>query len=111
MGNTMLTLGHDPAITASFLDQLEAQRPGAYSAFSAHTLDEFRTLAFLHKETIGLVVLGAAQTDEEAGRAQDVVDGIWGEGKMRLLRLPGSLLTEEGKNGGMLQWFLKEFED
>jgi len=106
----LLTLGRDPAITTSFLTQLSTACPGAYSAYTAHSPSEFRALAQQHKDSIELVLLGAAQTDGQATAARQVVDEVWGQGGMRILRLPGALLTEEGKKGGMLRWFLEQVE-
>lgn len=125
----MLTLGRDPAITAGFLAQLNSARPGAFNAYTAHSAEEFEALAVQHREEIQLVLLGAAQTDEQAAVARSVVSEIWGlaeeeqgraqggdgdgdrDGGMRFLRLPAELLTEEGKNGGMLRWFLERVGD
>ncbi|KIM26573.1 hypothetical protein M408DRAFT_330528 [Serendipita vermifera MAFF 305830] len=106
----LLTLGRDPAITAAFLAQLEVARPGMYNAYTAHSPVEFRELAEAHKAEIDLVLLGAAQNDEQAKVARSIVEEVFGS-EMRVIRLPGSLLTEEGKRGGMLAWFLQELEE
>ncbi|DBA72189.1 TPA: hypothetical protein ACH3X2_010590 [Trebouxia sp. C0005] len=106
----LLTLGKDPDITASFLAQVNQVRPGKYKAYSAHSLEEFRTLAELHKSEIQVVVLGAAQTAEQVQAAKGVVSKVWGEGGVHVLRLPSSLLTPEGKTGGMMRWFLEHMD-
>lgn len=106
----LLTLGRDPTITAAFLAQLEAVRPGMYTAYTAHSPTEFRELAEAHKADIKLVLLGAAQDDGQAEVARSVVKEVLGP-DMRVIRLPGSLLTKEGKAGGMLAWFLEQLEN
>ncbi len=106
----LLTLGKDPAITASFLAQVQQVRPGKYQAYSAHSLEEFRTLAELHNSEIQVVLLGAAQTDEQVQAAKGIVSKILGEGGVQVLRLPPSLLTPEGKRGGMMRWFLEHMD-
>lgn len=45
------------------------------------------------------MLLGAAQTDEDADEAGRVVEGVGWVGSMMVLRLPGSLLTQEGREG------------
>ena len=106
----LLTLGKDPAITAAFLAQVQQVRPGKYEAYSAHSLEELRMLAELHKSEIQVVLLGAAQTDEQVQAAKGIVSKIWGEGGVQVLRLPPSLLTPEGKSGGMMRWFLEHMD-
>jgi nitrogen regulatory protein PII-like uncharacterized protein len=106
----LLTLGRDPGITAAFLAQLDAMRPRQFQAFTSHSPEEFRSLAEEHRTEIDVVLLGAAQTDEQAAVAQTTVDEVWGEGKMKVLRLPASLLTDQGKESGMLKWFLEHLE-
>ncbi len=106
----LLTLGKDPAITASFLAQIDQVRPGKYTAFTAHSIEEFQKLAEEHKVEVQVVLLGAAQTDEQVKDAKKVVSKVWGEGRIQVLRLPPSLLTTEGKRGGMMRWFLEHMD-
>ena len=72
-------------------------------------MEEFRSLATKFRDVIQLVLLGAAQTDEQAGEAEIITREVLGEG-MKILRLPSSLLTKEGKESGMLNWFLEQVE-
>ena len=106
----LLTLGKDTAITDSFLAQIDQARPGRYKAYTAHSLEEFHSLAEQHKSEIQVVVLGAAQTDEQVKAAKDIVDTVWDNHGMQVLRVPPSLLTIEGKRGGMMRWFLEHVE-
>jgi len=107
----LLTLGRDPAITIGFFKQLEAARPGKYTAATAHSPAEFESLAIAEKDKFDLVLLGAAQTDPEVENAKRIVNEVFGQDKMRVVRLPPSLLTKEGKEGGMLRWFLEQVGD
>lgn len=43
--------------------------------------------------------------------AMITIEEVWGDKGMHVLRLPGSLLTEEGKRGRMLRWFLDKSND
>lgn len=106
----LLTLGKDPAITAAFLAQIEQARPGRFKAYNAYSAQEFERLANTHKEEVDTVVLGAAQTDEQVQAAKDVVSQVWTDDKVQVLRIPASLLTPEGKGGGMMRWFLEHME-
>ncbi|KZO94465.1 hypothetical protein CALVIDRAFT_565537 [Calocera viscosa TUFC12733] len=119
MPTHLLTLGKDPAITYAFMDQLAAARPGTYTASTAHSPEEFETYAKDEKDKIDFVLLGAAQTDEQVANAKRIVASVWGKAKESkddpgegkwVLRLPPSLLTKEGKEGGMLRWFLEQVE-
>lgn len=111
MGTTqLLTLGKDPAVTAAFLAQVNQARPGKFAAYTAHSLQEFQELARQHKPHIQLVVLGAAQTDEQVLAAKQVVSQVWEGAHMEVLRIPSKLLTPEGKSGGMMRWFLEHAE-
>lgn len=111
MGVTqLLTLGKDPAITSAFLAQVDQARPGKFKAYTAHSQQEFRELAEQHKADIHLVVLGAAQTDEQVAAAKQVIHQIWEDGHIDVLRIPPKLLTTEGKSGGMMRWFLEHAE-
>ena len=111
MGTTqLLTLGEDPAVTAAFLAQVNQARPGKFAAYTAHSLHEFQELAQQHKPHIQLVVLGAAQTDEQVLAAKQVVSQVWEGAQMEVLRIPPKLLTPEGKSGGMMRWFLEHAE-
>ena len=105
----LLTLGNDSAITASFLAQVDQVRPGKFQAFTAHSLDEFRALAQQHRADINVVVLGAAQTAEQVASAKGVIKQVWAE-KMEVLRIPPKLLTPDGRNGGMMRWFLEHID-
>lgn len=106
----LLTLGKDPAITTAFLAQVEQARPGRFKAYNAYSAQEFERLANTHKEEVDTVVLGAAQTDEQVQAAKDVVSQLWKDDKVQVLRIPASLLTPEGKAGGMMRWFLEHME-
>ena len=111
MGITnLLTLGKDPAITAAFLAQVDQARPGKFNAYTAHSLQKFQELAQQHKAHIQLIVLGAAQSDEQVVAAKQVVSQVWSQGGVDVLRIPPKLLTLEGKNGGMMRWFLEHAE-
>lgn len=106
----LLTLGNDPAITASFLAQVDQVRPGKFQAYTAHSPEEFKILAAQHKAEIQVVLLGAAQTDTQVKAAKEVISETWGHHGVQVLRLPPSLLTSEGKNGGMMRWFLEHMD-
>lgn len=106
----LLTLGKDPDITAAFLKQIEQARPGKFKAYNAYSAQEFERLARRHREEVDTVVLGAAQTDEQVQAAKDVVYQVWQGHKVQVLRIPTSLLTPEGKRGGMMRWFLEHME-
>ena len=106
----LLTLGKEPDITAAFLAQVDQARPGKYKAYTAHSQQEFQHLANDHKQEIHAVVIGAAQTDEQVQAAKQVVSQVWKDGSVQVLRIPTSLLTPEGKRGGMMRWFLEHME-
>lgn len=106
----ILTLGKDPNITAAFLAQVDQARPGKYKAFTAHSLQEFQDLAIEHKQQLDAIVLGAAQTDEQVASAKIVISQVWKANTVQTLRIPPSLLTPEGKQGGMMRWFLEHME-
>lgn len=111
MGATqLLTLGEDPAITAAFLAQVEQARPGKFKAHTAHSQQQFQELAEQHKGNIQLILLGAALTDEQVAAAKQTVSQVWKDCRMEVLRIPPKLLTLEGKNGGMMRWFLEHAE-
>ncbi len=111
MGTQLLILENDPDIIALFLAQVDQARPGKFKAHSAYSPQEFRNLANAHKREVDTVVLGAAQTNEQAQAAKEVIRQVWENGKVHVLRIPASLLTTEGmKGGGMMRWFLEHME-
>ena len=105
-----LILAKDPDITAAFLAQVEQARPGKFTAYTVHSTLEFERLAKTHREEVDTVVLGAEQTDEQVQAAKDVVSQVWKDSKVQVLKIPASLLTLEGKRGGMMRWFLEHME-
>ncbi|KZT54844.1 hypothetical protein CALCODRAFT_499351 [Calocera cornea HHB12733] len=119
MPTHLLTLGKDPAISHKFMAQLEAARPGKYTATLTHSPDEFEEYAKEQKEKIDFVLLGAAQTDDQVANAKTIVASVWGKAKeskdepgegLWVLRIPTSLLTKEGKEGGFIKFFLEQVE-
>lgn len=103
------TLGRDPDITAEFLAQLSKALPGIYQAYPLHSLDTFRQLASKNKAAINMVLLGAAQTDNEVDVAKTIVVEVLGH-DMPVLKLSLALLIEEVQDGGILRRFLHEVD-
>ena len=94
----------------AFLAQVQQARPGKFQAFNAYSVQEFESLANTHRQEVNTVVLGAAQTDEQVQAAKKVISQVWEEGGVQVLKIPASLLTPEGKGGGMMRWFLEHVE-
>ena len=106
----LLFLEQDSVLASPFLAQAEQARPGKYAIYTAQSLDDVRTLAHHHKADIQVVLLGASHSEDQAAAATLVMQQIWTETTVQLLKMPTKLATPEGKRGGMMRWFLEHIE-
>ena len=71
-------------------------------------MEELQSLVEMHRDLIELVILGAAQTEEQVEEATEISKKTLGD--IKVLKLPGSLIKKGGKEGGMPKWFLDQVE-
>ncbi|EJT99546.1 hypothetical protein DACRYDRAFT_109646 [Dacryopinax primogenitus] len=119
MTSHFLLLGNNPSAVQSQMQPLASTFPGKATWTLAFSLEEFDRYAKAEKDKLDFVILGPTTTAEQDASVRQIVTSIWGKVKQQrdepgpgkwVLRIPGVLNTEAGRNGGIINWVDQQVE-